>query len=140
MNVPLEHVEQAQDLQVRDERGRLMPFSKGPNGLQFFVGSPTAVHVVSPEREQVIKLILPDVADQVWQAPSKAAAGLPTRAMFLPAPVDLWKWLALAGGIGLLGEWLLFSGGRIGVKRVKRAPGAKKPATDSMRQQEFAAK
>ncbi len=141
VNVPLENAKQGQDLQVRDERGRPMPFSRRPKSLQLFVGLPTTVHVVSPEREQIIRLSLPDVAAQIWQLPSTAAVGLPIRATFMPAPVDLWKWLALAAGIGLLAEWLLFSGRRITAKSRKRPVSAKnKAVTDSTRQEEFAAK
>ncbi len=49
----------------------------------------------------------------VWKpsASDSVKLGLPGRAPFGPTSRDLWHWLALAGAIGLLADWILY--GRI---------------------------
>jgi hypothetical protein len=63
-------------------------------------------------------LTLPQPGDVLWQ-PARAKQGLPGRPVPEPASRDLWPWLAAAGALGLLADWLLF--GRRGVARISSA-------------------
>ena len=40
----------------------------------------------------------------------------------LESSTDLWPWLALAGGLGLLAEWVLYGRFRRGMMRSKTMP------------------
>src|SRR5438093_87152 len=62
---------------------------------------------------------LPDVAEAAWRAPANARKGIPRAANEAGAATDLWPWLALLGGIGVLADWLLF--GRSRAFRVRAA-------------------
>ncbi len=104
----LDPAEQTGRLQVTDSAGFPIPFSRRRDTLQLFVSRPTTVHISSEERERVVALRLPAVASRMWKAPAGAATGLPAAARVTPPAADLWKWLALAGGLGLVVEWLLF--------------------------------
>ena len=69
------------------------------------------------DREMVYSLTLPDVADTEWKAPATALKGVPRAALGDAAPTDVWPWLALLGGIGLLADWILF--GRSSIFRLR---------------------
>jgi Aerotolerance regulator N-terminal/von Willebrand factor type A domain len=119
ISLHLDTAEQHDRLQILDEHGSSIPFTRRQNTLQLFVTHPTTVHVASRERERVIGLRLPAVADRVWNIPETAATGLPFTSRFVPGATDLWKWFALAGGFGLLLEWILFGRGRR-VRKLRR--------------------
>src|SRR5207253_8885606 len=75
--------------------------------LRFFSGSPGIVRVLTGGREFVYSLTLPQAGDTLWQ-PSTVHKGIPRRLPFQPNSRDIWQWLALLGGLGLLADWLLF--------------------------------
>jgi hypothetical protein len=79
------------------------------------------VRVLTSDREIVCSLTLPQPGDVLWQ-PVSAKQGLPGRPSPEPASRDLWPWLAAAGALGFLADWLLF--GRRGVARVSSAQAA----------------
>ncbi len=108
VSLRLDSAEQRSPLQVTGDRGAAIPFTRHGDALQIFVTRPTTARIASVDRERVIELRLPSVGDQIWRAPSGATNGLPALTSFTPAARDLWKWLALAGGAGLLLEWVLF--------------------------------
>ena len=58
--------------------------------------------------------------------PADAHQGIPRFAQVLEASIDLWPWLALAGGAGLLAEWLLY--GRFRRARAPLLGAAGRPA------------
>jgi hypothetical protein len=101
---PSEHVEH---IRVTDAQGTPIPFTVRSHALQFFASRPTIAHIVSDDRERVLSLTLPDVAEKEW-SPTEVTRDLPPISGFLPNTVDLWKWLALAGALCLLAEWILF--------------------------------
>ena len=114
---PSEHAEQ---LSVVDDRGYHVPFTVRNQTLQLYVGRPSVVHIVSPERERVYSFTLPEIADKQWKPPASVAEGLPAPASLSPSAVDVWQWLALLGGLGLLAEWSWF-----GRRRKQARPASK---------------
>jgi hypothetical protein len=105
-------------LRVTDNRGAEVPFTVRDQTLQLFASRPSIVHITSGDRERVLSLTLPDVAEFQWKPPGNAASGLPAAVRFTQGAIDLWKWLAVLGGLGLLVEWILFGSSYI-LKRRK---------------------
>ena len=60
---------------------------------------------------------VPDVAEAVWKPPANVRRGVPRASLDAATQTDLWPWLAVLGGLGLLTDWLLY--GRSRVFRVK---------------------
>ncbi|HLH42707.1 MAG TPA: VWA domain-containing protein, partial [Bryobacteraceae bacterium] len=98
---------------VVDENQRPLPFTIEAGVLQFFSGAPGNVSVVMGDVETVYSLTLPDLAEAVWNAPPNVRRGIPRASFESAAPTDLWPWLALAGGLGLLVDWLLYGRSRV---------------------------
>jgi hypothetical protein len=94
-------------IRVQTEEGRSLPFTVEGKTLRFFTGAPGVVRVLSGDRELVYSLTLPQPGDTIWR-PTNIKLGLPPRAPFGPTSRDLWHWLALAGALGLLADWILF--------------------------------
>jgi hypothetical protein len=86
-----------------------LPYSISGKNLRFFAGTPGTVRVRSGDREQVFSLTLPDVPEGLWEAPAGTRRGIPRAREIGSSSSDIWYWLALFGGLGLLIEWLLFS-------------------------------
>jgi von Willebrand factor type A domain/Aerotolerance regulator N-terminal len=95
-------------LRITDHNGAAVPFTVRDQTIQLFVSRPSIVHITSDDRERVLSLTLPDIAGVEWEPPKDAASGLSSRAQLTRGAMDLWKWLAVLGGIGSLAEWLLF--------------------------------
>ena len=55
-----------------------------------------------------LPLTLPQLWESKWDVPTEIRHGLPKFPTPLREATDLWQWLALLGGAGLLTEWLLF--------------------------------
>ncbi|HLH04156.1 MAG TPA: VWA domain-containing protein [Bryobacteraceae bacterium] len=105
--------EQKAKLSVVDLRGAPIPFTRRNAELQLYVSRPDTVRIVSGERERVLDLGLPAVADGRWDL-NGAKEGVPTPSTLTPTARDLWKWLAWAAALLLASEWYLFGGaGRI---------------------------
>jgi len=85
-----------------------LPFTIERNKLRFFSGAPGNVRVITGDRETVYSLTLPDVGDVAWSPPANAARGVRRGATAAAAPPTPWPWLALAGGLGLLVDWILY--------------------------------
>jgi hypothetical protein len=81
--------------------------------LELFTNRPSVVRILSDDRERVLSLTLPDVAEAEWKPPGRWARGLPATIRLAPSAVDLWKWLAIAGAACLLAEWLRYGRRRI---------------------------
>jgi hypothetical protein len=97
------------DIRVLDEAGSPLPFVLRDRAVHFFSGAPGVVRVLAGDREYVNSLTLPEVGATKWQPPAEVRRGIP-RALPLARPAgDAWPWLALAGGAGLLIEWLVFA-------------------------------
>lgn len=107
VDVELDSVVDPSAVRVQTEDGRALPFTIEGKTLRFFAGAPGVVRVLTGDRELVYSLTLPQPGDTVWK-PSNTRLGLPPRAPIGPTSRDLWQWLALAGAIGLLADWILF--------------------------------
>jgi von Willebrand factor type A domain/Aerotolerance regulator N-terminal len=97
-------------LKVIGENGEL-PFTVQGQTVRFFAGVPQTVRVISSGREQVHSLSLPEVAPVTWEPPRSAFRGLPG-GIQQALSRDLWQYLAVLGGIGLLVEWFLYGRSR----------------------------
>jgi hypothetical protein len=115
--VTLDPNERTDHLRIRDEKGFAVPFTARDQNLQLFASRPSIVRIVSGDRERVLSLTLPDVAEFEWKPPANAAAGLPPVAGFVANAVDLWQWLALLASLALFIEWMLFGRSRVWRRR-----------------------
>jgi hypothetical protein len=111
------------DVKVTAEDGSPLPFTLRDRTLNFFSGAPGGVRVVAGDREYIYSLSLPELWDSKWQPPAEAHQGVPHFQQILESSSDLWPWLALAGGLGLLAEWLLYGRFRRGMARWWGRPG-----------------
>ncbi len=110
------------DVKVVAEDGAALPFTLRDSVLHFFSGRRGAVRVLAGDREYVYSLSLPELWDARWQPPAGALKGIPRFSNRLDRASDLWPWLALAGGLGLLAEWLLFGRFRRSGKTARHWP------------------
>jgi hypothetical protein len=108
VNVTLEPSERADRIRVSDNDGFAVPFTIRSQTLQLFASRPGVVRVLSDDRERVLSLTLPDVAEFEWKPPAGAAHDIPPVSSFVGGAIDLWKWLALCGAACLLVEWFLY--------------------------------
>ncbi len=111
--VTLDPKERADRIRLTDERGFAVPFTIRDQTLQLFASRPSIVHILSDDRDRVLSLTLPDVAEFEWKPPANTLVGLPAATRFAPSAVDLWEWLALLGALGLFIEWMLFGRQRV---------------------------
>jgi hypothetical protein len=102
----------ASDVRVTAGGGRPVPFTVRDRTLRFFSGTPGSVRVVAGDREYLYSLVLPQVGEAVWSPPAGVARGIPHFAPGFGSAANLWPWLAVLGGLGLLAEWLLFGRAR----------------------------
>ncbi len=127
----LERDEDPGTLQIQDEHGLAVPFTVRNHTLQLFVSRPSVIRISSEHQQRVLSLTLPDVAAYPWKV-SASVEGIPPL-HFGQSSLDLWKWLALAGALGLLIEWILF-GPR--TRRLKPQQSRRTPDNKPMREQE----
>jgi hypothetical protein len=104
-------------VRVADERGFSIPFTIRDQTVQLFASRPSLVRITSDDRERYLSLTLPDVAEFEWKAPPTAREGFPALMGFTPPAIDLWQWLAVAGGLVLFIEWMIFGRRRIVIRR-----------------------
>jgi hypothetical protein len=107
-NVLLDASEKRERIRVREEKGFAVPFTVRGQALELFTSRPGIVHIASDDRERILSLTLPDVAEFEWKAPADVSSDGAPAAGQLPGPIDLWHWLALLGAACLLAEWLLY--------------------------------
>ena len=100
------------DVRVTAENGLPVPFTLHNRTVNFFSGSPGSVRVLAGDREYLYSLTLPQLWDAQWTVPAGVRQGIPRFARIFARSSDLWPWLALAGGVGLLVEWMLFGSAR----------------------------
>jgi von Willebrand factor type A domain/Aerotolerance regulator N-terminal len=106
--VPITSTEELRNLHVTDDAGTNIPFSIHNRLLEFFTNRPSVVVIRSEDAVRTVSPILADVAQELWVPPVHSRLGLPQSISLPPSVRDLWKWLALAGALGLLVEWFLF--------------------------------
>jgi hypothetical protein len=122
VSLPVGNDVQAAAVQILDEMDQALPFTIQDGVLRFFSGKPGTVRVRMGDRETVYSLTLPDLAEASWKAPQNLAMGIPEASPAGAGAADLWPWLALAGAIGLLADWLWF--GRSRALRLRAAKAA----------------
>ena len=101
------------NIKVLGDDKRPLPFTVEGNHLRFFAGAPGNVHVLTGDRETVYSLTLPDVGDVAWRPPANTARGVRRSLVESSSAPNPWPWLALAGGLGLLADWLLYGRSQI---------------------------
>ena len=123
VRIPVEGGRAASDFRVLGEGDLAIPFSLVDGNLQFYSAQRGLVRVRTAAQEQVYSLSLPDVADSAWDAPAKIRRGIPRGIADSIASRDLWQWLAIAGGLLLLIEWLWFGRSRLPAVQQQALPG-----------------
>jgi von Willebrand factor type A domain/Aerotolerance regulator N-terminal len=98
----------APDVKVTGEDGSALPFTLRDRTINFFSGAPGGVKVVAGDREYLYSLTLPELWDTKWTPPADVHSGIPRFTQILDSSRDLWPLLAVAGGLGLLAEWLMY--------------------------------
>lgn len=112
VDVPLDKGVTARSIRILDENNRALPFTIRDNTLQFFSGAPGTIRVLMGDREMLYSLALPDLGDTTWKAPAGVRQGIPRGTPVSESTPQIWPWLALLGGIGLLADWLLYGRSR----------------------------
>jgi hypothetical protein len=107
VDVALESETDPSSVRVVTEDAKPVPFTVQGRNLRFFAGAPGIVRVLTGDRELVYSMTLPQPGDVLW-TPTIAKRGLPGRGPSEPASRDIWQWLAIAGGLGLLADWILY--------------------------------
>jgi von Willebrand factor type A domain/Aerotolerance regulator N-terminal len=121
VDVELESETDPNTVRVQTEDGKLLPFTIDGKTLRFFTADPGIVRVLTGDRELVYSLTLPQPGDAVWK-PSNVKLGLPPRAPAGPVSRDIWQWLAIAGAVGLVADWILYGRTNRGIRAAKGAP------------------
>jgi hypothetical protein len=89
-----------------------LPFTLEDQTLRFFSGVPGIARAGDGRHEMVYSMTLPEVTATVWTPPANARVGVPGSLGGGPVARDLWQWLALLGGVGLLAEWWIYGRAR----------------------------
>jgi hypothetical protein len=113
------------DVKVAAEDGSPVPFTMRERTLSFYAGDPGSVRVVAGDREYLYSLTLPELWESKWVPPTGTHLGVPRLARLPESTADWWPWLALAGGLGLLAEWILYGRFRRGMVRGLKSAGAR---------------
>jgi hypothetical protein len=96
------------DVRVTAEDGTELPFTLHERTLNFFSGTPGTVHVNAGDHEYVYSLTIPQLWDTRWEPPATAMKGIPRFNVVASSSVEPWPWLALAGALCLLAEWVIY--------------------------------
>jgi len=129
VKAPLDPDVRPADLRVVRDDGAAVPFTLRAQSLDFFTATPGTVRVLAQDREYVYSLTLPQLWESQWEVPAETRRGIPKFAVRPSESTGLWQWLALAGGAGLLAEWILFGRFRRAAARVSRRPVAMRKAS-----------
>ncbi len=96
-------------MQISSSENMNLPWSLSQGRLRFFAGRPGRVLARSPLQQWEFDLTLPQVGAVAWEPPAGVLRGVPPA--FQQPVVDgsrLWQWLALAGLLCWLVDWILF--------------------------------
>lgn len=110
------------EIRVLSDAGASLPFTLRGRTIHFFSGAPGTVRVLAADREYVYSLTLPEMWESKWESPADVKHGIPSFRDGSRGSKELWPWLAILGGIGLLLEWILFGSLRKGPERLERMP------------------
>lgn len=129
VKAPLDPGVRPGSVRVVREDGNPAPFTLRGQSLEFFSGTAGTMRVLAGDREYVYSLTLPQLWESQWDVPAETRRGIPRFSAPLGEATDLWQWLALAGGAGLLAEWILFGRFRRRVARIPQKPLAMRKAS-----------
>jgi hypothetical protein len=107
-------------VEVKRADGSAAPFSVDHHTLHLFSGSRDNLRVITPGREQVFALTLPEMWDARWEPPAGVIRGLPHGASATSPPREVWPWLAVLGAACLIAEWILYA--RLRRARLRAVP------------------
>jgi von Willebrand factor type A domain/Aerotolerance regulator N-terminal len=96
------------EVKVTGADGAPLPFTLHDRTLNFFSGAPGTVHVDAGDHEYLYSLTIPQLWDTRWEPPATALKGMPRFKISAATTVDPWPWLALAGALCLIAEWILY--------------------------------
>jgi hypothetical protein len=99
-------------VRVGADSGRPAPYTVQNGHVRFFAGTPGNYRLQAGDREIAYSLTLPDVGETLWSVPARVARGVPRGSRSDVSVIELWPWLALAGTLGLILEWILYGRGR----------------------------
>jgi hypothetical protein len=108
VSTPIDADHDASKVSVVADGKTPLPFAIRNGALRFFSGSPALVRVDMGSRELVYALSLPEVGETKWEPPKSVRTGLAGVGGAGAAARDIWQWLAVAGALLLIIEWLLF--------------------------------
>ncbi|SPE30082.1 conserved membrane hypothetical protein [Candidatus Sulfopaludibacter sp. SbA6] len=108
VKLPMDPDASEKDVKVMAEDGSPLPFTVHDRAVHFFSGTPGSVRVLAGDHEYIYSLTLPQLWDARWDPPAEAQKGIPRFSAVLDSWIEIWPWLALAGGAGLLAEWILY--------------------------------
>ncbi len=108
-SIALENGEEQDEVHVTEAAGHAVPVLVVDRKLQFFVETPTVIHIVTRDRERFLSMVLPQIAAQDWKVPAVIPQSMPSFSGGGSAAMDLWQILACLGGLGLIIEWFLFA-------------------------------
>lgn len=107
VTVPLGGAVDAGQVRVVTANGAELPYALEGNEVRFFAAAPGTVRVIAGDREIVYSLILPQMGETRWTPGRDVRRGVPPPAAGA-AYIELWPWLAAAGALILMVEWMLF--------------------------------
>ncbi len=108
VTVPLESDVDPATIRVLADNGLQLPFTIRDRQLRFFSPAPGTVRLTVGDRELVSSLNLPEVGEIRWQPPKTLRTGYRGVGGPESSARDIWQWLAIAGALVLLAEFLLF--------------------------------
>ncbi|MFN0169808.1 MAG: vWA domain-containing protein [Bryobacteraceae bacterium] len=116
VRVALERSIDPETVKVHRQDGGAIPFTVNEGYLSYFSGTRGTVQVAAGDRDFSYSLTLPEVGEGRWQPPANIRRGVPPPAPLLAAASDVWPWLAVAGGLLLLVEWLIYGRSSAGIR------------------------
>lgn len=95
-------------VRVLTDSGVNLPFNVRDKSVEFFAGESARVRVIAGNSERVYSLTLPEMWDVKWTPPAGVRHGIPAWNDALRRNRDWWPWLAIAGALVLLAEWIAY--------------------------------
>jgi hypothetical protein len=117
IKLPVDPQTDEKDVKVTGQDGSALPFTLHDQTLNFFAGAPGTVHVDAGDHEYIYSLTIPQLWDVKWEPPAGTEKGIPRFGVTTNSTIDPWPWMALAGAMCLLAEWILYGRFRRGGMR-----------------------
>lgn len=109
VDLPLTAAEAANPVRVIDSGGHSVAWTIRGNTLEFYQDQPGVTRIVTSQRERTLSLTLPEAAPVAWKPGRVEAVGLPAGwQLSYGAAIHLWRFLAVAGLLVLVIEWIVF--------------------------------